>query len=101
MRACERTTVADLLLDVGVDSTLRELRDGEDVSDGEGGLLVAVDEGVGGACSGRGRGKRRGRGVVDDDLDNAADVAIALCIVKVVELCRCYVVLPIDLKSWG
>ena len=41
------TTVADLLLDVGDDGTFGELGDGDDVANGEGSLLAAVDEGTG------------------------------------------------------
>ena len=43
----ERTTVADLLLDVADDGTLGALADWEDVADGEGCLFAAVDEGAG------------------------------------------------------
>ena len=46
-RASERTTVTGLLLDVADDSTLRQLRDREDVADRKLGLLAAVDEGTG------------------------------------------------------
>ena len=45
-RPRKRTAVTDLLLNVANDGTLRELRDREDVADGEGGLLAAVDEGT-------------------------------------------------------
>lgn len=44
--ASEGTTVADLLLNIANDGTFGALRDGEDVADGEGGLLAAVDEGT-------------------------------------------------------
>lgn len=40
------TTVASLLLNVADNGTLRALSDGENVADGEGGLLAAVDEGT-------------------------------------------------------
>lgn len=40
------TTVASLLLNVADNSTLRALSDGENVADGEGGLLAAVNEGT-------------------------------------------------------
>lgn len=43
----EGTTVTSLLLNVRDDRTLRALGDGEDVADGEGSLLAAVDEGTG------------------------------------------------------
>ena len=46
-RASERTTVTDLLLDVGDDSTLRALGDGEDVANGKRRLLAAVNESTG------------------------------------------------------
>ena len=46
-RPRKRTAVADLLLDVANDGTLRALGDGEDVADGQRGLLAAVDEGTG------------------------------------------------------
>ena len=45
-RAGERTTVTSLLLDVADNRTLRALGDGENVADGELGLLTAVDEGT-------------------------------------------------------
>ena len=45
--ACECATIANLLLNVANDGTLRASRDREDVSDTEGGLLAAVDEGTG------------------------------------------------------
>ena len=40
----ERTTVANLLLDVGDDGTLGDGREREDVADGQGGVLSGVDE---------------------------------------------------------
>ena len=40
----EGATVADLLLDVGDDGTLRHLTDGKDVADSERSLLTGVDE---------------------------------------------------------
>ena len=42
--ATERTTVANLLLDVGDDSSLRDGAEGKDVADGERGVLAGVDE---------------------------------------------------------
>lgn len=45
--ARERTTVTGLLLDVADDGTFREGSEGEDVADGEGGLLAAEDKGAG------------------------------------------------------
>ena len=44
--ARQGTAVADLLLDVADDSTLRQLRDREDVANRKLGLLAAVDEGT-------------------------------------------------------
>ena len=44
--ARQGTAVADLLLDVADDGSFRALRDGENVADGEGGFLAAVDEGT-------------------------------------------------------
>ena len=99
-RPCKRTAVADLLLDVAHNRTFRELPDGKDVSDGEGGLLAAVDECTGVEALGRdeglftklvavgvaeddaGEGRATAR-VVDDLLHYAADVAIALSEVEV------------------
>ena len=46
-RPRKRTAVTDLLLDVGDDGTFGELGDGDDVANGEGSLLAAVDEGTG------------------------------------------------------
>ena len=43
----ESATVADLLLNVADNGTLRALSDGEDVADGESRLLAAVDESTG------------------------------------------------------
>lgn len=44
---CERTTVADFLLDVADDGTFGALADRKDISNGESGLLAAVNEGAG------------------------------------------------------
>ena len=52
-RAGKRATVADLLLDVADDRTLRELADGDDVADRELRLLTAVDERAGVEALGR------------------------------------------------
>lgn len=40
----ERTTVTGLVLDVGEDGTLRDGGEGQDVADGESGVLSGVDE---------------------------------------------------------
>lgn len=45
-RACQGTAVADLLLDVADDGSFGALRDGQNIADGEGGFLAAVDEGT-------------------------------------------------------
>ena len=45
-RASEGTTVADLLLDVADNGTLRALANGEDVANSELSLLASVDEGT-------------------------------------------------------
>jgi hypothetical protein len=42
--ATERTTVSGLVLDVGEDGTLRNGVEGQDVADGERGVLSGVDE---------------------------------------------------------
>ena len=42
--AAESATVANLLLDVGDNGTLRHLTNGEDVADGESSVLTGVDE---------------------------------------------------------
>lgn len=54
----QRSTVTRLLLDVADDGTFWQLGDGEDVSDGEGGLLSAVDERAGGDAFGSDEGFR-------------------------------------------
>mmetsp|Transcript_25117 Transcript_25117/g.24868 ORF Transcript_25117/g.24868 Transcript_25117/m.24868 type:complete len:216 (+) Transcript_25117:256-903(+) len=93
--AGERAAVADLLLDVADDGTLGEGVHGEDVADGEGGLLAAVDKLAGVETLGGDEGllpqlvavavveDDAGQGgttagVVDDLLDHSADVAVAL-----------------------
>lgn len=101
--AAESTTVTDLLLDVGDDGTLGDGAQGEDVADGQGGLLAGVDELagvhalVGDESLGRllelvgrvedhaGEG-RTTAGVVDDVLHNTAEVAMALGVVERPEL---------------
>merc|ERR1711939_1219820 len=102
--ACERATVARLLLDVADDRTLRHLREREDVADDERGLLAAEDERAGGHALGR--DKRLGAllvavrvteddlcercaasRVVHDLLDETADVAVALGIVERAQAC--------------
>ena len=55
-RAGERTTVTSLLLDVADNRTLRALGDGENVADGELGLLTAGDEGTSVETRGRDEG---------------------------------------------
>lgn len=45
--ASERSAVSRLLLDVADDRSLGKLGEGEDVADGEGGLLAAEDKGAG------------------------------------------------------
>lgn len=100
--AAEGATVADLLLDVGDDGTFGHGREGEDVSDGQGGVLAGIDElagvhalvgneglldllelvGVAEDDAGEGRTTA---GVVDDLLDDAAHVAMALGVVEASE----------------
>jgi hypothetical protein len=101
--AAESTTVADLLLDVGNDGTLRDRGEGEDVADGQGGVLAGVDElarvhalvgdeGLGDLLEAVGRleddAGERGTtaGVVDDLLHDTPDVAMALGVVEAAEL---------------
>ena len=99
----ERTTVANLLLDVGDDGTLGNGREGKDVSDGESGVLAGVDElasvhalvgdeslgvqlvAVGVAELNAGEGSTT-TGVVDDILHDTADVTMALGEVEGAEL---------------
>lgn len=101
--AAEGATVADLGLDVGDDGTLRHGAEGENVADGQGGLLAGVnelagvhalvgDEGlgvllelVGVTEDDLGQGGTTA-GVVDDVLHDTADIAVALGIVEVAEL---------------
>jgi len=101
--AGERATVSDLLLNVADDGTFGEGVHGEDVADGESGLLSAVDElaavdtlggdeglgpelvAVGVAEHDTGEG-RTTAGIVDDLLDKAANVSGALSVVDGAEL---------------
>jgi hypothetical protein len=112
----ERTAVADLLLNVANDGTLRALRDGEDVADGENGLLAAVDKGTGVETLGRdkcllaelvavgvteddtGEGSTTAS-IVDDLLHNTPDVTVALREVERTELGRRLVVVGVRLED--
>lgn len=102
----ESTTVTDLLLDVGDDGSLWNLADWKNVADGQGGVLSGVDELasvhalVGDESLGvklesvwvteNDLGERSTTSwVVDDVLDNTADVSMALSVVEVTE------------RSWG
>jgi hypothetical protein len=93
----ERTTVANLLLDVGDDSSLRDGAEGEDVADGERGVLAGVDElaGVHALVGDEGLGvKLVAVGVAEDDLGQrrttagVVDVTMALGEVERAELRR-------------
>ena len=101
--AAERAAVAGLLLDVGDDGTLGDGAEGEDVADGQGGLLAGVDELagvhaligdegllvllelVGVAEDDLGEG-RTTAGIVDDVLDYAPYVTVSLGVVEGSEL---------------
>ena len=101
--AAESAAVAGLLLDVGDDGTLGDGAEGEDVADGQGGLLAGVDELagvhaligdegllvllelVGVAEDDLGEG-RTTAGVVDDVLDYAPYVTVSLSVVEGSEL---------------
>jgi len=101
--AAESAAVTDLLLDVGDDGTLRDGAEGEDVADGQGGVLAGVDELagvhalvgneglalllelVGAVEDDAGEGSTT-TGVVDDLLYDATDVAMALGVVERAEL---------------
>ena len=95
----EGSAVTDLLLDVADGGTLRHLTNGENVTDGEVGLLTDVDELagvhalssdekllvlavlVGVAEDNLGKGGATA-GVVDDVLDKTTDVAVTLSVVS-------------------
>jgi hypothetical protein len=84
----ERTTVANLLLDVGDDSSLRDGAEGKDVADGERGVLAGVDElaGVHALVGDEGLGvKLVAVGVAEDDLGQRR--AFANMLVCVSEVC--------------
>lgn len=96
-------TVANLLLDVGDDGTLRHGAQGQDVADGQGGVLARVDELagvhalvgdeglgvqlelVGVAEDNLGQGSATA-GVVDDLLHDTSDVSMSLGVVEGPEL---------------
>lgn len=99
----ESTTVTHLLLDVGDDGTLRAGAEGEDVADGEGGVLAGVDElaGVHALVGDEGLGVEleavgvteddlgqggTTAGVVDDLLHDTANIAVSLSEVEGTEL---------------
>lgn len=101
----ERTTVANLLLNVGDDSSLRDGAEGEDVADGEGSVLAGVDElaGVHALVGDEGLGvelvavgvaeddlgqRSATAGVVDDLLHDTTDVTMTLGEVESAELRR-------------
>jgi hypothetical protein len=99
----ESATVTDLLLNVGDDGTLRNGAEGENVADGQGGVLSGVDELagvhalvgdeglalllelVGGVEDDAGEGSATTR-IVDDLLHDTTDVAMALGVVERPEL---------------
>lgn len=77
-RARERTAVTDLLLDVADDGTFWARRDGEDVADGEGRLLAAVDECAGVHALGRDEGllaELVAVGIAEDDAGEGSTAA--------------------------
>ena len=101
----DSTTVTNLLLDVGDNGTLRDGGKGEDVADGESGVLAGVDELAGvhalvgdeglalllelvGGVEDNAGERSTTTGVVDDLLHNTTDVAVALGIVERSELSR-------------
>ena len=101
--AGERSAVSGLLLDVADDGSLGQGSEGKHVADGEGGLLSAEDESAGRESLGGDEGlgahlvavrvaeddAREGRStsrVVDDLLDEATDVTVALGEVEGAEL---------------
>lgn len=103
--ATKSTTVTSLLFDVGDDGTFRDGAEGENVADGEGGVLAGVDElagvhalvgdeGLGdilvlvGAAEGDLGERSTTAGIVDDLLHDAANVAMSLGVVEGSELGR-------------
>jgi len=101
----ERTTVTVLVLDVGQDGTLRDGVEGQDVADGESGVLSGVDElaSVHALVGNEGLSvvlepvrvaesdlsqRSAATAVVDNLLDYTADVAIALSEIESAELGR-------------
>lgn len=101
--AAQGATIANLLLDVGDDGTFGHGGEGEDVSDGQGGVLSSVDElaGVHALVGDEGllnllklvgvteddTGERSATaGLVDDLLDYTSHVAMAFGVVEASEL---------------
>lgn len=99
----ESTSVTDLLLDVGDDGTLRNGAQGQDVADGESGVLSGVDELTGvhalvgdeslgdilvlvRAAEGDLGERSTTAGVVDDLSHDAANVSMSLSVVEGTEL---------------
>jgi len=115
-RAGERAAVARALLDVADDGPFRKLSNGEDVPDGEVSLPATVDECASVEALGRDEGllaelvavgiaeddageRRTAACVVDDLLDYAAYVAIALGEVEVTEAGGGLVVVRVRLED--
>lgn len=103
--AAQSTTVTGLLLDVGDDGTLGHGGEGQNVADGQGGVLTGVDElaGVHALVGDEGLGnhlelvgvaeldlgeRSTTAGIVDDLLDNTAGVTVTLSEVEGAELRR-------------
>ena len=101
----QRTTVTGLLLDVGDNGTLRHGAERKDVADGEGGVLAGVDElaGVHALVGDEGFGVQlvlvrvaeddfgegcAAAGIVDDLLDDTANVTVPLGVIVGPELGR-------------
>ena len=99
----QSTTVTGLLLDVGDNGTLGHGGEGQDVADGQSGVLTGVDElaGVHALVGDEGLGDHlelvgvaeldlgegsTAAGIVDDLLDNATGVSMTLSVVKGTEL---------------